>query len=200
MSTLVSDLASVVTIVSLQIVTVNWTRPSALVGRAVAGLTCVAGCMMAIAAAEFQLTRASSAELASVSPRSHQAAIYILTHVCFLAVMATTVSVRYALLARAAWPRRPITATGLTITTLGALCGMVYAMGRVGTTAAHLAGAVWPPTVETHLLPVTGSLAALFVALGLTLPTIAQQIALPLRRSANGKMLKGNAVRRVVRL
>ncbi len=198
-SSLLFALTTALTLLSLQIVALNWTHPPDRLRRAVTGRICFVGCVMALLIWEFHRTHASSAELTSTSPASSEAALYMLTHLGFLDVMILTVCLRYATLARAAWPRRRIAAAGLAVTALGILCGVVYAVARTGAAVAHLAGQAWPPTVETHVIPITGALAAFFVTLGLTLPTITHRIVLPLHRARTGRVLKDSAVRRTAR-
>lgn len=197
MGTLFSSLTSGLTLLCLQIVTVNWTHPTARVRRAVAGRICFVGTVMAVLVWEFHYTHASSAELASVSPGSGEAAAYVLTHLLFLDVMAIAVCLQNAVLARAAWPHHRVAATGLAITALGNLCGVTYAAVRTGAAIAYLAGSAWPSAVETRVVPVTGALAAFFVTLGLTLPTIAHRIVLPLHQSVKGRTVSDIAVRRI---
>lgn len=181
-STLGGNLAAILATLSLEIVSVNWTHPTVGIRRAVAGRIIVVGCVMAALIWEFQLTNVTSFELASASPDSAEVAGYMLTHLCYLTVAATVITLRYAALARAAWPRRRVAAAGLAVTAVGTLSGVGYAVTRAGTAIAHLAENDWPSMMDTHIVPTAGALATLFITVGLSLPMIGQRVVLPLRR------------------
>ncbi|MFE7780581.1 hypothetical protein [Streptomyces nigrescens] len=181
-ATLGGHLAAILATLSLEIVSVNWTHPTSGIRRAVAGRIVVVGCVIATLTWEFHLTNVNSFELASASPDSAEVAAYMLTHLGFLAVAATVITLRYAGLARAAWPRRRVAAAGLAVTAAGTLSGVAYAVTRAGTAIAHLAKSDWPSTMETHIVPTAGALATLFITVGLSLPLIGQRVVLPPRR------------------
>ncbi|MBC9725056.1 hypothetical protein [Streptomyces sp. TRM68367] len=190
-------LTSGLTILSMQLVTVSWWQPTIGVRRAVVAHIVFFGCVMALLVWEFQYIRASSAELFSAPHGDEAAAAFMLTHLGFLDVMAIAVSLQYTLLACAAWPRWPVTAAGLAVTAVGSVLGLAYSSARTGLTIAHLAGWAWPSVVETHIVPITGALAALFVTVGITLPTVAKRVLLPRGRSATRRAVKDSAVRRM---
>ncbi|MGP8301962.1 hypothetical protein ACTPOK_29395 [Streptomyces inhibens] len=181
-ATLGGNLAAILATLSLEIVSVNWTHPTARVRRAVVGRICLVGCVMAVLTWEFHLTNVTSFELASASPDSAEVAGYMLTHLGYLTVAATVITFRYAALAQAAWPRRRVAAAGLAVTAAGTLSGVAYAVSRAGTAVAHLEGRDWPSVIETHIVPTAGALATLFITLGLSLPIIGYRGVLPLHR------------------
>ncbi|MEU0722772.1 hypothetical protein [Streptomyces sp. NPDC006140] len=197
MGTFFFNLASGLTVLSMHLVTVYWTYPTARIRRAIVSCICFFGCVMAVQVWEFRSVQASSAELFSASVSSRTEAAFVLTHLGFLDVMAVAVSLQYALLARATWPRWRVAAAGLAVTTLGALLGLVYSLARTGAVIAHLVGQSWPAAVETRVVPITGALAALFVTAGLTLPTIAQRILLPHDQPVTGRAVRDSTVRRI---
>ncbi|MGW3031278.1 hypothetical protein ACWDCB_08580 [Streptomyces sp. NPDC001178] len=190
-------LTSGLTILSMQLATVNWWYPTVWIRRTVVAHIVFFCCVMAVLVWEFQYIRASSAELFSAAPGHGMTAAFVLTHLGFLVVMAIAVSLQYILLACGAWSRWPVAAAGLAVSAVGAVLGLVYSGARTGLTIAHLSGRAWPSVVETHVVPITGALAALFVTVGITLPTIAKRVLLPRGRSATGQAAKDTALRRI---
>ncbi|MDN0193843.1 hypothetical protein [Streptomyces sp. S.PNR 29] len=190
-------LTSGLTILSMQLVTVSWWQPTIGVRRAVVAYIVFFCCVMAVLAWEFQYVRASSAELFSAPDVDGMEAAFVLTHLGFLDVMAITVSLQYILLACAAWRRWRVAAAGLAVAAVGCVLGLAYSVARTGITIAHLGGWAWPSFVETHFVPITGALAALLVAVGVTLPTVAKRLLLPRARSATNRAVKDTAVRRI---
>ncbi|MGW3118475.1 hypothetical protein ACWDBW_15290 [Streptomyces sp. NPDC001107] len=190
-------LTSGLTILSMQLVTVSWWLPTIGVRRAVVAHIIFFCCVMAVLVWEFQYIRASSAQLFSAPQGDGMEAAFVLTHLGFLDVMAIAVSLQYILLAYAAWRRRPVAAAGLAVTAVGSVLGLAYSGTRTGITIAHLAGWTWPSIVETHIVPITGALAALFVTVGITLPTVAKRVLPPRVRSATDRGVKDRAVRRI---
>ncbi|MFE0255146.1 hypothetical protein [Streptomyces sp. NPDC059010] len=197
---LLNALTSGLTILSMQLVTVSWWLPTIGVRRAVVAHIVFYCCVMAVQVWEFQYVRASSAELLFTHDGDGMAAAFVLTHVGFLDVMTIAVSLQYFLLAYAAWPRWRMAAAGLAVSAVGTMLGLAYAGTRTGLTIAHLAGWAWPSVVETHVVPMTGALAAFFVCVGITLPTVAKRVFLPRGRSATGRAAKDTAVRRIALL
>ncbi|MFE3527293.1 hypothetical protein ACFXOD_38200 [Streptomyces sp. NPDC059161] len=200
MGTLFFNLASGLTVLSMHLVTVYWTHPATRIRRAIASYICFFGAVMAVQVWEFRSVHASSAELFSATASSATADAFVLTHLGFLDVMAVAVSLQYAALAHATWPRWRVAAAGLAVTTLGGLLGLAYSLARTGAAIADLTGQPWPDAVETHVVPITGALAALFVTAGLTLPTVVQRIFLPHNQSVTGRAVKDDAVRRIALL
>ncbi|MFI2258914.1 hypothetical protein [Streptomyces tubercidicus] len=189
-STLGGNLFAILATLSLAIVSVNWTHPSAHIRRAVVSRIFVVSCVMAALTWEFHLTDVTSAELASMSPSSTQVAGYMLTHLGYLTVAATAITLRYAALARAAWSGRRIAAAGLAVTAAGTLSGVVYAVSRAGAAITHLHGHDWPSVMEAYVVPAAGALATLFITVGLSLPVIGHRVILPLRRAVSAQTAK----------
>ncbi|WP_395371388.1 hypothetical protein OHU45_25570 [Streptomyces tubercidicus] len=189
-STLGGNLFAILATLSLAIVSVNWTHPSAHIRRAVVGRIFAVSCVMAVLTWEFHLTNVTSAELASTSPSSAEVASYMLTHLGYLAVAATAITLRYTALARAAWQRRRIAAAGLAVTAAGTLSGLVYAVSRSVAAVAHLHGRHWPSVMESYVVPTAGALATLFITVGLSLPIIGHRVILPLRRRLSARVAK----------
>lgn len=182
-ATLCSNLAADVAVLSLMIMSVNWTHPEAGLRKTVVAPAILVGCFMAVLTWEFHLTNVPSNRLASASPDDGTAAAYMLTHLCWLIVATTALGLRYAMLAAAVWPHRRVAAVGLAAIAAGILMGWAYDTSRAGAVVAYLLGHPWP-TVETYVVPTTGALSTLFATLGLTLPTIRQRIILPRHQEA----------------
>ncbi|MFF4050425.1 hypothetical protein ACFYZ5_27670 [Streptomyces chartreusis] len=199
MSAFLFSLAHTLIALSLQLVIVNWTHPTERIRRAVLGRICLVCIATVVLAWEFHYTRATSAELASVSPDSSEAATYMLTHLGFLGAISIAICLQYAVLARATWPHHRVVAVGLAVTALGAAGAVAYAATRIGAVIAYRAGSAWPPGVEAHIVPAAGALAAFLVTLGLALPAIAQRIMLlsPGSRPGAGRDVKDRAIRQV---
>ncbi|MGW3121398.1 hypothetical protein ACWDBW_30315 [Streptomyces sp. NPDC001107] len=192
------DMTSGLTILSMQLVTVNWWYPTAWVRAAVVAHIVFFCGVMAVLVWEFQYVRASSAQLFLASHVNGMTGAFVLTHLGFLVVMATAVSLQYIALACRAWSRsRPVAASGLAVSAVGCVLGLAYSGTRAGLTIAHLAGRTLPSVIETHVVPITGALAALLVTVGITLPTITQRALLPRSRPATDRAAKDTAVRRM---
>jgi hypothetical protein len=196
---LLFSLTSGLTIVSMQLVTVDWWLPAIYARRAVVTGIAFYGAVMAVLVWEFgHINNASSAQLFSAPSGNGAEAAFVLTHLGFLDVMAIAVSLQYAALTHSARARRhPITAAGLAVSALGALLGLAYSLARTGAAIAHLTGQPWPAVMETHVVPITGALAALLVTVGFMLPTVRKRILMPHGRAATGPAAKDNAVRRI---
>ncbi|MEU7638450.1 hypothetical protein AB0C11_20500 [Streptomyces sp. NPDC039016] len=177
-ATLCSNLGAYVAALGLMVMSVNWTRQDTELRKAVVGRVFLLGCIMAIVTVEFHLTDVSSTQLASASPDDGAAAAYMLTHLCPLIAITTALGLRYARLAVAVWPHRRVAAVGLAVTATGIFMGWAYDTSRAGAVVAYLLGHPWS-MVETYVVPLTGALCTLFVALGLTLPIIRRRVILP---------------------
>ncbi|AJC58544.1 hypothetical protein [Streptomyces sp. 769] len=182
-ATLSSNLGADIAALGLMVMSVNWTHQDADLRKAVMGRVFLFGCIMTVVTAEFHFTDVPSTQLASTSPIDGASAAYMLTHLCPLIAITTTLGLRYAKLAAAVWQQRRAAAVGLAATATGIFMGWAYDTSRAGAVVAYLLGHPWP-AVEAYVVPVTGALCTLFVALGLTLPTIGHRVILPLRQEA----------------
>ncbi|MFJ9617876.1 hypothetical protein [Streptomyces noursei] len=182
-ATLCSNLGADVAALGLMVMSVNWTRQDTELRKAVVGRVLLFGCIMAALTAEFHFTDVPSIQLASASPTDDASAAYMLTHLCPLIAITTALGLRYARLAAAVWSHRRAAAVGLAATAAGIFMGWAYDTSRAGAVIAYLLGHPWP-AVEAYVVPIAGALCTLFVALGLTLPTIGHRVILPMRQEA----------------